>query len=495
MDSARRKAYIDPDRLLPWLCLLFVVVGLASRAIRFPQADGDQLWQRWLGERILREHAIPRVLGSETFSAPGAPWTPHEWLFSVGFAFGADHGLPWLMPVVCALAAGVALAAIIVRSRRRGVSPALSSVAVLLCGLAMIQSFGARAQVVGWAGIATVLWLLETEGPWAWATVPVTLVWANLHASAFLAPAVALLFAVASALRDRRWSPDVTRFSMISAACAAMTLATPLGLALPRYAFGLITSPIRQVISEWHATSTDSFSFALGALPLVLALAVFGVRASLRDRLIVVAFTMLLFTAVRNVPVFALATAPIAAAAVSSKRNSALPRTPARTMVGWTTVTAVSFAVITVATRLWRAAPFAEQVLPLHSARVLLAEARTPPRVFCEDFAWCSIFLLERQPARFFMDGRCDPYPVDVWRKYLRVLNGNPGWAQVLDEYRVDAVLVRRESALDSLLAESSRTWSSIASDQLSRLYVRSPIVHATLRLTNASVVVKRTGP
>ena len=44
-----------------------------------------------------------------------------------------------------------------------------------------------------------------------WAAVPVTVVWANLHASVFLAPAIAVLLAAAAALRDRRWSDEVRR--------------------------------------------------------------------------------------------------------------------------------------------------------------------------------------------------------------------------------------------------------------------------------------------
>jgi hypothetical protein len=471
----RERAWpaVDPARLLPWVCVAVVVAWQAALAIRVPPRDGDLLWQRWLGERILHEHAIPRVLGHETFAAEGARWTPHEWLFSTVLAWSGDHGAAWLVPLICALAVGVALATVVLRCLRRGVAPATASAAVLLCGLSTIQSFGARAQVLGWAALGTVVTLLECEGPWAWAAVPVTAVWANLHASAFLAPAVAALFAFSALLRDRAPSRAVRRYAVIAAACGLATLATPLGIDLARYTVELSTSPIRHSISEWGATSMSSFAFAAGALPLLLSLAVYGVRTSVRDRVLAAAFTVLLFAAVRNVAVFAIVAAPIALAALPRRRSAPddVPVAATRTLA-WVTLLAVAFCGATITALTWRDAPSYGDALPRETAQALLANAQGTPRVFCEDFAWCSLFL--DRPVRFFMDGRCDPYPAPVWREYREVIDGNARWAAVLDRERIDAVLVRRGGALDSLLAERSADWRRVASDRVSGLYVRS---------------------
>jgi hypothetical protein len=421
---ARRR--FDPAAALPWVCLASVVAWFAALAVRFPRGDGDLLWQRWLGDRVLREHAIPRALGPETFAAQGAPWTPHEWLFSTVLAWTSARGASWIVPLLCALAFGVVLATVVLRCRRRGVSDVTASIAVLLCALSAMQSFGARAQVFGWACLATTMWLLELEGPWAWAVIPVTIAWANLHASAFLAPAVAVLFALAAALRERRWSPAVRRAAALALATAAATLATPFGLDLARYAAALLTSPIRHSISEWSATSAGSAAFVAGALPLVLLLAVFGVRSSPRDRLIAVAFTIVLFSAVRNVPVFTLVAAPIALAAIPRRPGRVVaPREPHA--LAWTALAAVALCGIGVSGLTWRDAPRVGGGLPVGSVRTLLAQAGPPPRVFCEDFAWCSLFL--DQPARFFMDGRCDPYPARIWGEYREVIDGNRDWA------------------------------------------------------------------
>jgi hypothetical protein len=478
----RARLALDPDRVLPWACVAAAFTWFVSVALRFPPGDGDLLWQQWLGARILREHAIPRTLGPETFAAAGAPWTPHEWLFSTVLALGDAHGAPCLIPVVCALAAALALATIVVRCRRRGVSSALCAAGAIVGALAMIQSFGARAQVLGWLGLTVVVTLLEIDGPWAWAAVPATVAWANLHASVFLSPAVAGLFAVAALLRDRGWSRDVTRRAGLTAACAAATLVTPLGLDLPRYAAGLLASPIRASISEWGATSMTSAAFVLTALPLLLLLGAFGMRASLRDRLLAAAFTVVLFTAVRNVPVFALMVAPVALSAVAAARTpyTARARTErprAARFAAWSTVGAIALVCVLTPAAVWKSAPAAQSGLPAGPARTLLAQARSQPRVFCEDFAWCSLFLQAPGAVRFYMDGRCDPYPPLMWRDYREVMDGNRNWAAIIERERIDAILVRRDGALDSLLAERPAAWRRIASDRLARLYVKPALL------------------
>src|ERR1700680_3450494 len=75
-------------------CLLIAV--FAARffvtAVAYPQLDGDISWQRWLGFEILRSGSVPHALGAETFTAAGAPWLPHEWLFSIAAALGSGGG-------------------------------------------------------------------------------------------------------------------------------------------------------------------------------------------------------------------------------------------------------------------------------------------------------------------------------------------------------------------------------------------------------------------
>ena len=222
-----------------------------------------------------------------------------------------------------------------------------------------------------------------------------------------------------------------------------------------------------------------SAAFVLAALPLLLVLSAFGMRASLRDRLLAAASTIVLFTAVRNVPVFALVVAAVASSALAAARPTKAPRPRSASVAAWSTVGMFALLCVLIPALVWRAAPPAESGLPAGLARALLAQARSQPRVFCEDFAWCSLFLREPGAARFYMDGRCDPYPAAMWRDYRLVMDGNRRWALILQREGIDAILVRRDGALDSLLAERPGTWRKIASDRLARLYVKPALLSA----------------
>jgi hypothetical protein len=205
-------------------------------------------------------------------------------------------------------------------------------------------------------------------------------------------------------------------------------------------------------------------------------LVAFGVRSRVRDRIVAVVFTVFLFAAVRNVPIFTFAVAPIALAALPSKTRIAAAPLSAR-IAGWLTVAAAATAAVAIATLTWNAAPVAPAALPDQTRAALLLRARTQPRVLCEDFAWCGVFLGRTPRAAVFMDGRSDPYPVVVWNAYLIALHGNAGWDAVLARYRVNALLVRPDGALESLLRTQPRQWRMIAHDRVARLYVRPALL------------------
>lgn len=463
-----------------------VTAWMIAFAVRVPARDGDPWWQRWLGERILREHALPRALGGETFAATGASWTPQEWLYSLLLAVTQDHRASWIMPAACGLAAGVALAGVAIRCSRRGVSDLYSSAGVYVCMLAMLQAFGARPQVLGWAGLSVLLVFLEVDGLTAWMSVPLTVAWANLHASVLLSPVVALLFAVAQ--------PSRRRFAL-AAACALAVFATPLGAELPRYAIDLAMSPIRGSIAEWAATSIGSFAFLFAALPLLLMLVLFGKELCVRDRLLAAMFVPALFFAVRNVPIFALALAPVVLGAVPALRRSGTSDGRVAFARRATNVCVAGGLVVTSVTA-WHMAPFMPSI-PSALALSVADGARNRPRVFCEDFAWCSVYLARSPAVRVFMDGRADPYPPAVWRKYRDVIDGRSDWASILAAYRVNAVMVRRDSALDSLLAARPARWVPLAADRQARLYVklivRQRSVNARATVPSASMVPWKT--
>ncbi len=413
--------------------------------------DGDLYWQRWLGDLLLATHRLPTALGSETFTAAGAPWVPQEWLFSLAVAVAADHHLFLLLSIVVSAVPLAILASIYFRARASA-SPEAIGIVLFLCGMAFLESFGARAQVLGWGALAGFLFFLERRDQWYYAAIPTAILWANLHASVAIAPALVLARLAAtvaeSGLRGLRSSRDLV---MLPAVVLA-TFCTPLGWRLPAFAIAFPASPIRHFIQEWQPPGVHDLSFMFGALPLALAILLGGRTALAGDKLrsfpAAFVFIAALF-AFRNTALFAIVAAPLAAKGLEMR----LPRIRelgkrVRELepVALVSIAAAILLSSLALTRLQRQQP---ALLPV--AAIASLDDGTAHRLLCENFTWCSV-ALTYPTLRVFIDGRCDGYPVAVWRQYISAIDVASSWNQLLRERKVDAVVAQRGSPLASAL-------------------------------------------
>ena len=442
-----------------------VLAGLAGAdvvgVLGVPPSDGDLGWQHWLGVQILAG-GLPHALGAESFSAAGAPWVPQEWLFSTLLALAVAHGAGWLFALAVGACAILALGCVALRCARLGAHPAAVALVLIFVDVAMSQSFGVRVQVVGWAMLAAFLLALELPGRLRWSAILIAALWANVHASAVVAPVLVLAAAAGGAVQgDRRGSlRDVT----LALGSALAVCATPLGTRLPLYALQLSHSPIRHWIHEWRPTGFADLGFALGALPLIL-LAAFAVPRSWRTLAIAAPFLYLVAIAVRNVPLAAIAFAPLAAVALTALLPSLARLRPLR---GRTLAAAAAVAAfLTVGTANAIGARGIHDERPL-AAIAQLAALPARHRLLCEDFAWCGP-AVDTGRISVFLDGRADPFPAAVWSQYDTIIHVRSGWRRIVRRYGVDALLVRRDGPLDRAARHDG--WS-IAVDAPIRLLV-----------------------
>lgn len=448
---------------------LFLVLGPLM-----PPGDGDLWWQRWLGELILRTHHLPSALGSETFTATGAPWLPQEWFLSMLVALAMLHGWFGVLSVlVAAIPVGVLLS-IYARSHDQA-APMDIAVALLLCGIALQGSFGVRAQVLGWGCFAAFLLFLQRRDGWYYAAIPAVVLWANVHASAMLAP-ILLTARIVGAVGDRGVSElRTSRDLRILPFVAIALLCTPFGWHLPAYSVAFAVSPIRQYIQEWQPATFSDLGFLFGAFPLALLIAAGGLRAALRNKTETIPIAMLfvaMLLAIRNVPLFAIAAAPLAAQSLDAT-FPALRRFADR-VAGLerfaivTTIIAFALSGIAFAWSRQRAAP---RVLPT-AVIARLALGGEPHRLFCENFSDCSI-ALQYSNLRVFIDGRCDPYPIDIWNAYISTIRLAPSWKSTLLGNHVNAIVASRGSHFAKALA-ADRLWRTGFESGGFVLYLRS---------------------
>ncbi len=472
---------------LAWLVIAIFAARFLVTAIAFPQVDGDVSWQRWLGTTILQNGAIPRTLGSETFSAAGAPWLPQEWLFSIGIAL-AHGNLGWA--IFAGLAAACAVVALVLsamRAVRRGASARAVAVCSAAAGIALFESFGVRAQVVAWPFIVGFLFVLETDGPAAWLALLVAALWSNLHASAALAPALGILVTAGAWLDARSVTPRVRRLGAISLLSLGAICLNPFGWHLPVYAFSLVGSSLVHNISEWRPTGLDDVSFRYGALPLLVLVLIFGSamrvgKARWEDLLVVAAFFWLMLSAGRNIAIFSLIALPGASVALTAAvkwfgtdaesdglTTTALNRRIERMLIPAFGLGLAAF----VGFMLVRAEKNHTQWLP-NPAVEALARAPGTQRVLCTDFSWCGL-LVGDPHTRVFLDGRADPYPQRVWDDYISIVRLDPVWRAQLDAYHVDAIIALRDEPLDQALRAVSGWHSVYVAGDRYRVWLRNP--------------------
>lgn len=418
--------------------------------------DGDLAWQQWLGTYVLHAHRLPQHLGNETFTAPGAHWIPQEWAFSVAVAWLTAAKRFAVLAVLSTAAAIGALLLTAYRSHRRGASTFATAFVTACTGFAMLQAFGVRAQIFGWLFLALVLLLLDVETVWVFLAIPLVALWANLHASALIAPVLVAAWAFGTWIEDRAWTARVQRNCTLTAGCALAVCLTPLLWNLPLYALTLETSAIRSAIAEWQPPDIGFSAFFAGLLPLLALCCYFGIaapRQRWRDGMLFAVAALISGIAVRHIPIAALVIAPMAAARLSTalpasaRINAIMQERFSETLIFVSSALVCGLIVINLAH-----VPQISGVTVPRGAVATLSALPGMHNLYCEDFAWCSL-ALERKNLRTFLDGRCDPFPANVWKDYLAVQRVSPRWSSVLSRWNVDAVLVDKHNSLAQAIA------------------------------------------
>jgi hypothetical protein len=347
--------------------------------------------------------------------------------------------------VVSLLPLGILLS--IVARARNEAPPQAIGIALIFAGMAFTESFGIRAQVVGWFCFAWLLFFVERRDGWRYAAIPITFAWANLHASVMLAPLVIAGRMLGLAI-DRRWR-DVAMELPLLAGIALAICCTPLGIHLPEYALTLAQSPIRHFITEWQPGHLGDTAILWGALPLAIAIVAGGPQTLLRRKpqaaVAAILFCATIFAA-RNIAIFAIAAAPLAAVGIAWRIPRISTLLAQRRDLQYVAFPAIAAALIWSAVEVLHLQASAPPSLPT-VAMATLAHDGSEHRVFCEDFTWCSV-ALQYADLRVFIDGRCDPYPLPVWQRYIDVVQAKPQSRTILASYGVDAVVAKRDGAL-----------------------------------------------
>ena len=157
-----------------------------------------------LGRWIAEHGEVPRHnLLSHTM--PDRSTVDHQWLFQLGLYGLWRLGGAGAAIVIKAMLLAMAFGLVAATACRKGASPLLAATVVLVAAFAARFRFTLRPQVVGFALLATQLYMLERWRAGRWrgllALLPLQVLWANLHGSAVMGCALPLAYAAGESLR------------------------------------------------------------------------------------------------------------------------------------------------------------------------------------------------------------------------------------------------------------------------------------------------------
>ncbi len=439
-------------------CLVPVIVGLLTK-----MSTTDLAYHLRAGAEILHG-SIPRF-DTYTFSVPGAAWTDQQWGAQavMGTLYRAG-GWPTLLAAQSLLMGGT-FALVFLAARQTGASRRTAALLTLAGFLASVAGLAMRPQLVALPLFGVLLWVVagrDRHPARLWLAPVLTAACSNIHGSF---PLFILVLGLAWLDDLRRRSPAAPRTLLIAVISLAATLLNPFGVTVWTYVIDLSTNPvIRTTISEWEPTTLDSLP---GWLTVGSALAVAAVLIARRrpvpwtTLLTLGVFFLLALSAQRAIIWWGLV-APVALAGVLEGRPNppqettpgrAAAKGPAMVMIG------ALVAVIVVLAPWFRGSgysAFLTQAPPGLTDAVLTFPPGT--RLMTHQ-PWGSWFEFAVPDDPVFVDSRIEIVPKPIWQDYGEVGFAGAGWKEVLNRWKVDAIVAPSTWELLPYLRADTEEW------------------------------------
>lgn len=447
--------------------LLLGLFALAARNV----IDPDVWWHLKTGQYISEHKSVPHT-DPFSYTRDGQPWVAHEWLSEL-LMYNLLRIAGWAGLIV--IFPAVLTAAFWLLYLRCGPAPYVAGVATLCGAWATAPVWGVRPQVLSL--LLTSLWLLilersERNPKLLWWTLPLTLLWVNLHAGFALGLALSALFLaggwIEHALGHSRQSASHLRMmALILLVDVLIVPLNPNGLRMFSYPIETLRSAAMQnYIAEW---ASPNFHRAEYRPFLVVVLGTFAVlscsqlKLRARDLLLLLVSLYAALCSIRLLPLFVLVAVPLVSTRLGNwpRINSAplRPQAALGTLLNVVIVIAMAlFAGVHIAQVIQRQ-PLAETEHFPARAVAFLQMHQPPGRIF-NHYDWGGYLVWKLYPSTpVFIDGRADLYGQQLFDQFADTYQFKGPWQQPLQRWSVNTVLVPPHSPLATGL-RSSPGWT-----------------------------------
>lgn len=261
--------------------------------------------------------------------------------------------------------------------------------------------------------------------------------------------------------------------------CVILVVVNPNGIRLYTYPFETLTSPsMQQFIQEWASPDFHQIEWQPLAW-LILALLGSGLLGkksiSVTEILLILVFGYAALRSMRNVPLFAIAAAPILASEVDSIYHIKLEITENKRPIHWLAPILLVCALLITGLRLisidQQQSKTEKEDFPAAAVNWILQNQ--PKGNIFNTYGWGGYLIWRLYPNyRVYIDGRADVYGDRFIYDYINVYLAQSDWEKALSSNNIKIVLVEPGSGLAGAL-KNSPDWEISYQDKNSDLFIK----------------------
>jgi hypothetical protein len=242
-------------------------------------------------------------------------------------------------------------------------------------------------------------------------------------------------------------------------------------------------------IVEWHSPDFHDprfLPFAAMLLMLIFVLAISGKRPTASELLLLGGLGFEALVSLRNIPLFAVAAAPIltrqAETLIQERGISSTPPTlasdaaPVRqgmVVLNWLVLSLIAAAALVRVAMVIGTPVEIDKDFPAAAADYLLAARPSGPMLNSYNFGGYLVWRLY-PTYQVFIDGRADVYgDAFMDEYYARIWQGRGDWQGYLDRFQIQLVVIEKEGVLAALLRTQPQ-WKLVHEDNLAAVFQRS---------------------
>jgi hypothetical protein len=280
----------------------------------------------------------------------------------------------------------------------------------------------------------------------------------------------------------------VSRLGLIGLLMILAVMINPSGPVMLLYPIKTIgIGSLQDYIQEWQSPDFHSPSVQPFAWLIILTFGAVGIsrrRLAFTDFALVCGFVYLGLVAGRNIALFALVAPMVLTRHLSPIFNvigrrygiKTISSQPAKGFKSKLNMAIFIILVLAVIYKISFIYPLSaneeafKEFLPVEAVEYI-REAKPEGRLF-NTYNWGGYLLWALPEYPVFVDGRTDLYSDEVIGEWLRVARVEDGWGVVVDEYRVNVILIESDSSLDKALFNHG-DWVREYQDEFAVIYTR----------------------